>query len=209
MLFACACCRQPPLLLADEACRAAVEVTERFADGLARDEERAAAAAVLARSYSYTVPDAVQLGEPVEYLQFDNEQIQHVWLTATTTGDFRRAGLIANLAALAWAQRPGDERHAAATIKRARAHGQVQCTILRCIVGNPFKPVVLDPRWIVPTVEQIAKAIDADRAFDRLPMLADALEDAGCDNADILNHCRQPGEHVRGCWVVDLVLGKE
>ena len=44
---------------------------------------------------------------------------------------------------------------------------------------------------------------------DRLAILADALEDAGCDNADILNHCRQPGEHVRGCWVVDLVLGKE
>ena len=55
----------------------------------------------------------------------------------------------------------------------------------------------------------MAQSIYDDRAFDRLPILADALEDAGCDKADILNHCRQPGEHVRGCWVVDLVLGKD
>jgi hypothetical protein len=63
--------------------------------------------------------------------------------------------------------------------------------------------------WTTRTVMDLVRAIDTDRAFDRLPVLADALEDAGCDNADILNHCRQPGEHVRGCWVVDLVLGKE
>ena len=50
--------------------------------------------------------------------------------------------------------------------------------------------------------------IDDDRAFDRLPVLADALQDAGCDNADILTHCRSGGEHVRGCWVLDLLLGK-
>jgi hypothetical protein len=80
--------------------------------------------------------------------------------------------------------------------------------MLRCIFGNPFRPVVLDSRWITPTVEQLAKPIYADGAFDRLPILADALEDAGCDNADILNHCRQPAEHARGCWVVDLILGK-
>jgi hypothetical protein len=59
-----------------------------------------------------------------------------------------------------------------------------------------------------PTVMDLVRGIETDRAFDRLPILADALEDAGCDNADILNHCRQPREHVRGCWVVDLVLGK-
>ena len=59
------------------------------------------------------------------------------------------------------------------------------------------------------TVVSIAAAIYADRAFDRLPILADALEEAGCTNADVLLHCRQPGDHVRGCWVVDLVLGKE
>ena len=56
---------------------------------------------------------------------------------------------------------------------------------------------------------RIAQAIYDKRAFDRMPILADALEDAGCDNADILAHCRGPNEHVRGCWVVDLILGKQ
>jgi hypothetical protein len=79
---------------------------------------------------------------------------------------------------------------------------------LRDIFGNPFKPVSVDRAWLTSNVIGLAETIYADRAFDRLPILADALEDAGCDNADILNHCRQPGEHVRGCWVVDLVLGK-
>jgi hypothetical protein len=55
----------------------------------------------------------------------------------------------------------------------------------------------------------LAQAIYDDRAFDRLPILADALEEAGCDTADILAHCRGPGPHVRGCWVVDLILGKQ
>jgi hypothetical protein len=58
-------------------------------------------------------------------------------------------------------------------------------------------------------VARLARGIYDDRAFDRLPILADALEDAGCHDTAILDHCRQPGPHVRGCWVVDLLLGKE
>jgi hypothetical protein len=82
--------------------------------------------------------------------------------------------------------------------------------ILHDIFGPlPFRPITLNPSWRTSNVTALAQSIYDDRAFDRLPILADALEDAGCDNADILNHCRQPGEHVRGCWVVDLVLGKE
>jgi hypothetical protein len=81
--------------------------------------------------------------------------------------------------------------------------------LLRDIVGNPFRPVTLNPAWRTSNVTGLAQAIYDDRAFDRLPILADALEDAGCDNADILNHCRDGGVHVRGCWVVDLVLGKQ
>ena len=87
--------------------------------------------------------------------------------------------------------------------------------MLHDLFGNPFRPVTLDPSWLTPTVTSLAQAIYDDRQlpsglFDnqRIGVLADALEDAGCDNADILNHCRQPGVHVRGCWVVDLVLGK-
>ncbi len=80
--------------------------------------------------------------------------------------------------------------------------------LLRCIFGNPFRPVAVDPQWLTSTVTQLAQGIYDDRAFDRLPILADALQDAGCDNADVLNHCRDNGPHARGCWVVDLVLGK-
>jgi hypothetical protein len=84
-----------------------------------------------------------------------------------------------------------------------------QAALLRDIFGNPFRPVTVDPAWQTATVVSLAQAIYAERAFDRLPILADALEDAGCGNQDILEHCRQPGEHVRGCWVVDLILSKD
>jgi hypothetical protein len=79
----------------------------------------------------------------------------------------------------------------------------------RDIFANPFRPVTLAPSWQTETVVALATGIDADRAFDRMPVLADALEDAGCDYADVLSHCRGEGPHVRGCWVVDLMLGKE
>jgi hypothetical protein len=85
---------------------------------------------------------------------------------------------------------------------------RVQCDLLRDIFGNPFCLVIADPSWVTIPVQNIAAAIYHEQAFDRLPLLADALEEAGCDNADILAHCRQRGPHVRGCWVVDLLLGQ-
>jgi hypothetical protein len=91
----------------------------------------------------------------------------------------------------------------------ARDEPRAQAAIFRDIFGNPFRPVTLNPAWRTSNVPALAQSIYHQRAFDRLPILADALEDAGCDNADILNHCRQPGEHVRGCWVVDFLIGKE
>jgi hypothetical protein len=87
-----------------------------------------------------------------------------------------------------------------------------QVELLRDIIGNPFRPAKLDPGWLSwndGTVGKIAQAVYDERAFDRLGILADALEDAGCTDAGILEHLHQPGPHVRGCWVVDLLLGKE
>lgn len=87
----------------------------------------------------------------------------------------------------------------------------VQSRLLRCIIGNPFRSVKDDPTWLAEsngTVLHFAQTIYDDRAFDRLPILADALEEAGCHDADILGHCRGEGPHVRGCWIVDLLLGK-
>jgi hypothetical protein len=89
-----------------------------------------------------------------------------------------------------------------------RAESAAHLQLLREIVGNPFRPVAFDPAWRSPTVAALAGAIYDERAFDRLPILADALEEAGCDHPDVLAHCRGDGPHVRGCWVVDLVLGK-
>ena len=82
-----------------------------------------------------------------------------------------------------------------------------QVALARDILG-PFRPVAPDPNWLTSTVVALARGIYDERAFDRLPILADALQDAGCENEDVLTHCRGPGPHVRGCWVVDLVLGE-
>jgi hypothetical protein len=66
----------------------------------------------------------------------------------------------------------------------------------------------LAPGWVTDTVRLIARQAYARRDFSAMPVLADALEDAGCDRADVLGHLRGPGPHVRGCWVVDQILGK-
>jgi hypothetical protein len=83
-----------------------------------------------------------------------------------------------------------------------------QLQTLRCVFGNPFRRVSIHPGWRSGDAVAVTEGIYFDRAFDRLPLLADALEEAGCDNQEILDHCRCNGEHVRGCWVVDLLLGK-
>jgi hypothetical protein len=91
-----------------------------------------------------------------------------------------------------------------------------QCSLLREVVANPFRPVGLKAAWQTPTILSLAQAGYDNRTLPagtldsaRLGVLADAFEEAGCDNADILSHLRLPGEHVRGCWVVDLLLGKQ
>lgn len=87
---------------------------------------------------------------------------------------------------------------------------RLQCGFVRDIF-NPFRPVTINPAWFTwndGTVQKVAQAIYDERAFDRLPILADALEEAGCTDTDILSHCRSGDDHVRGCWVIDLVLGK-
>jgi len=77
------------------------------------------------------------------------------------------------------------------------------------IFGNPFRPVAFDSRWRTDTTLSLARQMYESRDFSAMPILADALQDAGCDNTDILNHCRDASApHVRGCWVVDSVLEK-
>jgi hypothetical protein len=86
---------------------------------------------------------------------------------------------------------------------------QARAAFLRDIFGPlPFRLVTFDPVWRTATTTSLATAIYAEQAWHDLPILADALEDAGCTNADILGHCRGGGEHVRGCWALDVILGK-
>jgi hypothetical protein len=133
-------------------------------------------------------------------------------LRLCSVNDFSRGydkpGDVATLVCYAYGQELNESDCEDGDPERIAEEDRLQCDSLRDIFGNPFRPVTLAPAWLTSNVTALAQSIYTDRAFDRLPILADALEDAGCDNADILEHCRQPGEHVRGCWVVDLILGK-
>jgi hypothetical protein len=86
-----------------------------------------------------------------------------------------------------------------------------QCDLLRDVFGNPFRPVAFDPGWRAPTAVALARQMDDadpdERDYAAMPILADALQDAGCDSADLLGHLRGPGRHVLGCWALDLILG--
>src|SRR5262249_33579532 len=90
-----------------------------------------------------------------------------------------------------------------------RTERAAQVALLRDIFGNPFCPVTFSHSWRTDTVTPLPRTMYESRDFSAMPILADALQDAGCDNDDILSHCRDASlTHVRGCWVVDLVLDK-
>ena len=184
-LAGCAICRRLWDLLTDARSRNAVETAERYVDERATGTELGAA-------QRRAKAAAVRAGE------HDGEAIYHAAEAAQMLASRDRRRGAGPLAGLDWAL------GAAAHAKRSG-----MAKVLQCVFGNPFRPVSAELRWLSATTAALAQAIYADRAFDRLPILADALEDAGCDNREILDHCRQPGEHVRGCWVVDLVLGKQ
>jgi hypothetical protein len=90
-----------------------------------------------------------------------------------------------------------------------RAASAAEAHLVREIFGNPFWPVAFLPEWRTSTAVALARGMYESRDFGAMPILADALQDAGCDSGAVLDHCRGAGPHVRGCWVVDLLLGKE
>jgi hypothetical protein len=90
-----------------------------------------------------------------------------------------------------------------------KAIRRAQAPLVRDIFGNPFRPVAFDPAWRTSNVAAVAQVVYDERRFADLPVLADALEEAGCTDPELLAHLRSPGPHVRGCWAVDLVLAKE
>jgi hypothetical protein len=132
---------------------------------------------------------------------------EHTWGRITTAG---RAWCTAYASSDANFARVGiPTEDVDAYLARRVAESVVQAGLLKDVLGNPFRPVVVDPSCRTPAVVALAKCAHEESDFTVSEFLADALEDAGCNNPDILAHCRGPGPHVRGCWVVDLILGKQ
>lgn len=207
-LFACGCCRRYWHLL-DEAGRHAVEATEAWVDG-ALDQEALRRAWLAAATAGYWV-DAPTSPEPyaaygaacAAYRGFDpctHEVDIPLWQVRRD----RDAAYWAGVTAFFFTDSPTFWTPTGTPHREAESGAQAR--LLRDIVGNPFRPLGQPP--LTREVLQVAQAVYDERRFDELPILADALEDAGCDNEDILGHCRGPGPHALGCWPLDLVLGK-
>jgi hypothetical protein len=97
-------------------------------------------------------------------------------------------------------------------VETGRPEAAAQAELVRDVFGNPFRPTpAVDDAWLAwnhGIIDKMARVIYDERAFDRMPVLGDALEEAGCADADILGHCRQASPHTRGCWLIDLLTGK-
>ncbi len=206
-LLAASFCRHVLPLTSDRWPRRAVEIAERFADGLASLEDMLAVSDRVADVYvSVPNPDPVNTEPPMSF-KAESIAIQSTrFLTRDGETYLSSCCQCTYLAALRWAAlRAGPDE----AVPPYGTLVQWQISLIRDVVGNPFRPVPAHPAWLTSTAVSLAQTIYADRAFDRLPILADALEDAGCDSADLLAHLRGDGPHVRGCWALDLVLGKE
>lgn len=182
-LFAVACCRRVAHLFGDPRADAGLLANERFADGLATEAQLAAAA----------------------------EEV----LTATREEVMRNGA-----SRVAWARdavwrMSNPERVSSGiesclkAVKDGPAERAAQTVLFRDIFGNPFRAVAVNPAWLTTDVLALARGTYEDKAFEHLPILADALQDAGCDSDLLLAHCRDEHRvHARGCWAVDLLLGK-
>ena len=203
--FACACARAVWPLMLDERSQFAVEVSERFADG-----------EVLAEDLLAAEQAAFEVARPIDLRTTASDP---GW--AATRAAARAANLDAYSAATgaafvsAMAVAPWSLHPDTGAIYHTDPEGKslarrAQCDLLREVVGNPFRPVVIAPAWLgwnSSIVARLAREIYDGRRFEELPVLADALEEAGCENRDLLDHLRHPGPHVRGCWALDTILG--
>jgi hypothetical protein len=190
-LIAVAFARRVESLMTDPRALLALKVAERYADGLATDS-------ALWSAGHKAEEDAVRSADPSEY--------RPEWAAVAATEHHPAAAAVD---AAYQAIRPYTEGDLDGWNRECR----VQCDLIRDIAGDPYAAAsAVDPAWLAwngGTVAQLARAIYTERAFDRLPILADALEDAGCTDDAILRHCRGGRPHVRGCWVLDLLLGLE
>ena len=200
-LFACACVRRAWHLLADSG-RQAVEAAEAYADGMI-DTETLKAASCAAHK---PVDEEIEAAN-ISWHGFSLSPPLSAADAAFEASNSMDSDITRHLVPLHAARAAQD------ALGSAGGECAAQAVLLRDILGNPFHPPLPPPAailaWNDRTVHRITLAIYDERAFDRMTILADALQDAACTDADILSHLRGPGPHVRGCWVVDLLLGKE
>ena len=204
-LFACACCRSIWHLLREQCLRDAVEAAEKFADGRMAVESLTEISEV-----------AWDTKYRLEETETDDEDDEAVFCAASAAASASCGPGNSETPYIFRAMDVSSFTCDAGGLKR-----EDQAHLLCDMMGNPFR--LLPPKrgkrhwkemvrrwltWNEATVPNLARSIYQKRAFNRMPILADALEEAGCDHAEILAHCREPWPHVRGCWVVDAVLGK-
>jgi hypothetical protein len=200
-LFAVACCQRILRLLPDSVrCREAVEEAERFADSHPPEAHRSKVLTAVAASTAAFAATAVGSPDGADAGAFA-AHAAYAASSLTGTGYADDEAAVWSVAA------------DAAGVEECFDAGELRCQadLLRDLFGNPSGPEAVKPSWLVRDggkVVKLAQRIYEERAFHRLPVLADALEDAGCTDGDIVDHCRSGGEHVRGCWAVDLVLGR-
>jgi hypothetical protein len=198
-LFGCASCRLFGVALSDPRSIAAVEFAERYADGdpdtsQLSEISKAARRALIEvdrrlrprGANRYSVPELGAAEAAFIIAGTDTGGGYAHWAMRTRVGD-------------------GDRE-----LKREWEAARVALAeLLRDIFGNPFRPVPFNPTWRTDTAMVLARQMYESREFGAMPILADALQDAGCEDEQILMHCRDASQpHVRGCWVCDLVLGK-
>jgi hypothetical protein len=196
-LFAVACARRVLPRAADYYMTHAINVAEQFADGLAKKWHLAAARKALQSSHA----ERSKRWSPLYSDHIRSVPAWHAARDQIVQGAKDCAGCSA------WST-TRKIRYGTVTMTIPDKELKEQCSLLRDIFGNPFRPVTLDPRWLSSNVLDLARTIYEQRVFERMPILADALMDAGCDSEEMLNHCRGEVLHVRGCWVVDLLLQK-
>jgi hypothetical protein len=213
-LFACACYHRIRHLLPDALAQAAVDVAERFADGGAKVERLQLSTALIWRQLqdlegrwrASQGTERIALRPTHEALAL---ALQVVSGSAPKAAYYASSNAYLTVAAIA---NPGVACSDSGYSRSQAAEERIQTDILRCIFDYLFHPMTIAPAvlaWNDGMIPELAQSIFDNRAFDRLPILADALEVAGCQDADLLAHCRNEGPHVRGCWAVDLLLGKQ
>jgi hypothetical protein len=199
-LLACGCCRLAWGQMSDPRLKSAVELAERFVEGQATKAELEAAQSSIVeltlRSYERDAPGVLE--RSAAGMVFGATQTQPLYAAL---------GVVpSHVPFVGYAEEAEAER--------------IVCELVRCVFGNPFRtqptsdPALLS--WNNGIVVKLAQAIYDERELPsgildsaRLAVLADALEEAGCTNQDMLSHCRNGGTHIRGCWAVDLLLGKQ